>query len=152
MDKMMEGKPMAGEAEQAMPEKSMQAPPELQRIGLAVQKIVYNPKIADGLVQMIQQAGDPIQGIAGATMVVLQKIMQSAKGIDPEQLSVIAGTAAAAHVAVLAQAAGLVKLDDKTIPAVLQAMAGQGQGGQQEQQAQQGGMIAQQMQQPTQGA
>lgn len=54
------------------------------KIILAAMKIIYsNP---DGFVKLIAQGGDPKHGIAIATKAVIDKIVQSIKGVPPQTI------------------------------------------------------------------
>ena len=129
-----------------------------QRIVLSAMKLLYSDKGTVGrVVQMVEQAETPAEGVAMATLTVLKNLFDRAKG-DGKTLVPGAAKHVAVEVARIAFEAGVIPDDDLKVVqealAVIQQEAQQppeqtGQGQQpppQEQQApQQAGIVASQM-------
>jgi hypothetical protein len=120
----------------------------MQRVVAAVGKVVYDKATADQLIEMVRQASDPAQGIAQATMAVMQAMQEKVKGADP-RIVLIGVPVAAAMLAEQAQAAGLV--DDaqgavgQAVQMIQQAASQKGQPQGQQQEPPQGGLVAEAM-------
>lgn len=122
-----------------------------QRLCLAAMKIIYDPKVAQGLVQTMKTAGDPAAGVAHVATVILGHLRQQAQGIPPAMVNAVA-PAVVAMLFDLGHAAKLFQVDQgmiqKAVELVKQTMQ-QGQPAPQAaQQAPQQGIIANAMPAP----
>ena len=101
-------------------EKKPQMDPKLmeahRRVGLAAMKLVYDPKIAPQLVQMMSD--DP-QSIADAVMLVLDQLAEKMTGMEPGFVYSV-GPAVLAFLMEIGEAAGLFKAS----PELQNAVAG----------------------------
>ena len=78
-----------------------------QRLGIAAMKVVYDPAVSKGLVQMMQ-GQEPPQAIAMAASTVLEKLKEQVKGIAPNAVYAVAPSVVM-FVTELGGAAGLFK-------------------------------------------
>lgn len=130
MDKPM---PKAGEKPQEQQEqqapggqpKGPQADPKVvnafQRVVAAAGKVIYERQMTGQLLNVIRSAGNPVEGVVGATMMVLDGLTGKVKGIHPNFVYVTANVVALMLLE-LAEAAKLVKFDKAIIDQVTQGL------------------------------
>lgn len=92
-----------------------------QRLVQAVGKVVYGASTRGPLLQMIQAAGDPVQGVAQAALTVVGQLGEQMKGSNP-RAAYAAAPVAALMLLEVAEAASLVKFDKALLPQVVEAM------------------------------
>jgi hypothetical protein len=107
----------------------------LQRIVVAAGKIVYgDQKTAAGIVQLVSQAEAPEEGLAQATMLILGRLSEQMKGMNPSVVFA-AAPMVVGMIAELAQAAKVVEPTPELLSAALEKVKAQMAGGQPQQAA-----------------
>lgn len=101
-----------------------------RRIGLAAMKIVYSPEGSSGLVKMMQ-GQDPVQAVAMASIVVIERLKEQIQGLSPEFVYMLAPNIAA-FVTEIGGAAKLFKPSAQIVEGAVRLIEQQ-MGGQQEQ-------------------
>jgi hypothetical protein len=86
-----------------------EASPATTRLVIAAKKILAQPAVAKLVVSAMEQAGDPAQGIAEATLYLLGQVLMKSKS-PPREAIVPAAQEMMVDVAKLGQAAGLFKI------------------------------------------
>lgn len=115
--------------------KGVQLPPKVkevfQRLLMAAMKYIYSENVTPGIVQAVQSAQDPVQGIVQATKAVVGQVASKAKGINPDVVQRIAVPVAALITELVVKAG--VQDDGSLLQRVTAAL--KGGGAPQEQQA-----------------
>jgi hypothetical protein len=95
-----------------------------RRLILAAMKVLYaSPEATQSVLAIVKQAGDPVQGIAHATDMIVKRIQSQAKGLPPGVIQRVA-LPVASLIAEIAIASGLVKDDPSLMPKVAQVLSG----------------------------
>lgn len=117
--------------------------PDVQRIVLAAQQVLYDPQTMPQILQMLKAgASNPPQALARTTLMVMQGLKERSQNM-PMQAAVAAGVQVMKLIGELAQAAGLFQATPQVYQQAMQAA-------QQMLQQQGGGMGGQPPQQPAQ--
>jgi hypothetical protein len=129
----VQGQPQAQAQGQPQGEPDMQAVQQIQRLGVAMMKVVYDKKMAPQLLNMVRGSEDPVAGVVQAAMTVVQALGEKVKGIDPQAVqSILPPTLA--FLFEMADAAKLLKQTPEMMGQAMQ-MIGQKLQGQQPAQA-----------------
>lgn len=103
-----------------------------QRLLLAAMKYIYSEAVTPNLMQMVQSAKTPFEGVANATKAVVSQIAGKAKGLPPEVANRVAPMIAML-IAEIAVKAGLMQDSPESKQQILAALQGGGQPAPQEQ-------------------
>lgn len=79
----------------------------LERVEVAATKIIHDAKVSQQLVQMMKAAGDPVTGIAQATLLIMRQLIEKSKNTIPQEVLVPAGFKVVEQLAELGAAAKL---------------------------------------------
>ena len=111
------------EQQEQQPQGNQGAPEQVdvERVVVAAVQIIHDPKIRQQLIQMMKQAGDPVQALVEATFLVMRQLFEKSKRSIPEDVL----GAASAHVlkmlGELAQAAGIFQVTPELLQQAAQA-------------------------------
>ena len=110
-----------GQAQQASPE-DQRAAAAMKSAGMAMMKIVYDPKASKRILDMVQKAEDPVTGIAQAALLVVGEVARQVKGMGPN-VAYAAGPVAVAAITELALMAELIKDDQNILRGAMEQVA-----------------------------
>ena len=100
-----------------------QAPDQtsVERVVIAATRIIHDPKIKSTLIEMMKQAGDPVNALVEAVFLIMKQIIEkSGKSVTSEVLGAAAWQVLQL-IAELAQAAGLFQVTPELIQQAAQA-------------------------------
>lgn len=93
----------------------------VQRVVIAATRIMHDPKIKPRLLEMMQQAGDPVQALVEVVFLIMRQIMEKAGRQIPSEVLGTAAFTVLHLVGELAQAAGLFQVTPKLLQQAAQA-------------------------------
>ena len=106
----------------AAPQQGQQADPKaVERVVLAALKILHDPKITPQILQMMKAAGDPVQALAQATLLVMRQLFAKSKQTIPPEVLGVAGVEVMDELAMIANKAGLYKITPQILQQAVQA-------------------------------
>lgn len=126
--------PLAGKPEQQPPEQQQsgeeQASPEEQeafeRIGLAVQKILYEDGVHEQIMQMLQAGLDtPAETLAQTAMMLFKRVDEEAGGKIPESVIIQGAIQVMEMLADMLKDTGTMEVDEQTMTKAAQLMIAQ---------------------------
>lgn len=94
----------------------------MRSAGAAMMKVVYDAKVSKSLLDIVQKAEDPAQGIAQAAMTVITEVASKVKGMG-QGVAYAAGPVAVAAITELALAAGIIKDDTNILRGAMEQVA-----------------------------
>ena len=92
---------------------------EVARVVIAAKKILSQPEIAQHVVDLMKNGGDPATSIAEATIFLMTQLYQKSNGTMPPKVMVPAAQRVMVDIARLGQAAGLFKITPELIKAAV---------------------------------
>lgn len=91
-----------------------------ERVVMAASKVLHDPKRMQAIIQMVKAHGNPVAGLADATIFVMQMLFQISKGSIPQEVIVPAGQEVLQMIAEMCERAGILKVT----PELLKQAAG----------------------------
>lgn len=119
---------MPGLIQSAMPQQQPEAQPAqaqpnqqaVERVVVAAIKILHDPKIMPRLIELMKAAGDPVQALVEATMLIMKQLWEKSRKSIPAD---VLGAASAIVLQLIGELAAAAKLFDVTPELLAQAAA-----------------------------
>jgi len=111
-------------AEQQEQQPAQGQPPDqtaVERVVIAATRIIHDPKIKQTLIEMMKQAGEPVQALVEAVFLIMRQIIEKSGKSVPSEVLGAAAWQVLQLIAELAQAAGLFQVTPELLQQAAQA-------------------------------
>ncbi len=108
-------KPAAQGAPQEAPQPGGQKadPKSVERVVLAGLKLIHDEKVGPQIIELMKSAGDPVQALSQATLLVMRQLWEKSKQSIPPEVLGEAGVEVMSELAMIANQAKLYQITDE---------------------------------------